>query len=946
MATIVAEELVTVLSYRGETAPLVAADKAVDALDRKNKSATISADKLTAKMDDLAEQMQATSDKSLALKEQQIRLQRSIEATGKPTSEQRQKMHQLKMELEDNALHAKKLSASQKVLQRELKDTREATKKLADEEKKHVRTQQQATRETEKQAAAQRKLADAEARRTQRAKQTKEREALRARTAADRERASQARIGARGMRDDELTKIGGNGPEAKVARDELFKRKMNARAIANSAEDRKQNLAGFAKSGVEGKTGISLSGMTAGAAVAAGSVAAVAALAAGMAALGSKVFEVSKHFQSLRASLITVTGSAANADKQFAVIKDFASTTPYQVDQATEAFIKLKALGLDSSTKSLTSYGNTASAMGKDLNQMIEAVADATTGEFERLKEFGIKSKTVGDNVQFTFRGVTTTVKKDAQEIQDYLLALGDTQFAGAMQMQMDTIGGAVSNLADRWDAFLLRIGEGGQMEGLKRITQEVADLLSEDLATALGELQAEGTGILEDALGAVDTKDLQGIANLLTMIVKALRLGLQPVIKIIGFFVDVLAAAGRMLTLVYDEAMAWGRSLGVVIDKVKEFVSDSVLGGLLEMLSDGKEEAGGFFDTLGEAIKENIPYADDMARTWDTVSEALTGVESSAEGAKGALLDLVSGAFTKKLQELANKLELTGKRAVQGATVEQLQQLRAAGGEGGRIADAELARRADEEHTAREEELYQEGGGDKFKTDQLKEAEAGIEDAASDRADAVYRTARDGGMSAAEAKRLATVAKGEEIQKLRAQYDATGKAPPKRKKGKKGKAPKYEGLEKIVRTSAEQLGEQAGEREASRLTLAISNGKSTMTIEEAMEAGQTKRSEVRDQILNDFYATGKLPPGVRSDLQRLTEIPSVEQQIGKVAPPVISVNEYKVDASVGILNVGEGGTFTGSVTETAQAIGTMVKNELSGQLRVAIVGLTQGEMA
>jgi hypothetical protein len=35
------------------------------------------------------------------------------------------------------------------------------------------------------------------------------------------------------------------------------------------------------------------------------------------------------------------------------------------VEQITEAFIKLKALGLDPSQEALMSYGNTASAMGK-----------------------------------------------------------------------------------------------------------------------------------------------------------------------------------------------------------------------------------------------------------------------------------------------------------------------------------------------------------------------------------------------------------------------------------------------------------------------------------------------------------------------------------------------------------------------------------------------------
>jgi uncharacterized membrane protein YqgA involved in biofilm formation len=47
--------------------------------------------------------------------------------------------------------------------------------------------------------------------------------------------------------------------------------------------------------------------------------------------------------------------------------------------QFINAFIKLKALGLQPSKEALTSYGNTATAMGKSLDQMIEAVADAST---------------------------------------------------------------------------------------------------------------------------------------------------------------------------------------------------------------------------------------------------------------------------------------------------------------------------------------------------------------------------------------------------------------------------------------------------------------------------------------------------------------------------------------------------------------------------------------
>ncbi|MDX8384141.1 MAG: tape measure protein, partial [Ghiorsea sp.] len=148
----------------------------------------------------------------------------------------------------------------------------------------------------------------------------------------------------------------------------------------------------------------------------------------------SKLVSVARSFDVINASLVTVTGSTEAAAKAFAGIKDFAATTPFSLEQVANSFVKMKALGLDPSKEALTSYGNTASAMGKDLNQMIEAVADASTGEFERLKEFGIKSSSQGDKVSFVFQGVTTTIGKNAAEIEGYLKNIGSVNFAGAME--------------------------------------------------------------------------------------------------------------------------------------------------------------------------------------------------------------------------------------------------------------------------------------------------------------------------------------------------------------------------------------------------------------------------------------------------------------------------------------------------------------------------------
>ena len=130
--------------------------------------------------------------------------------------------------------------------------------------------------------------------------------------------------------------------------------------------------------------------------------------------LMSKLVQEARAFDKLNAGLVTMTGSAANASMAFGVLEEFAASTPYSLEQSVQGFTKLVSLGLTPSQAALESFGNTAAAMGTDLIQMVEAVADATTGEFERLKEFGLKASAQGDQVAFTFQGVTTSVKNNA----------------------------------------------------------------------------------------------------------------------------------------------------------------------------------------------------------------------------------------------------------------------------------------------------------------------------------------------------------------------------------------------------------------------------------------------------------------------------------------------------------------------------------------------------
>lgn len=194
--------------------------------------------------------------------------------------------------------------------------------------------------------------------------------------------------------------------------------------------------------------------------------------------VGKQFVDTITSFEKLEASLRTVTGSAEKAKIAFGFIEQFAAETPFSLEEAVEAFIKLKALGLTPSEEALTSYGNTATAMGKSLNQMIEAVADAATGEFERLKEFGIKARAQGENVTFTFQGVSTTVGKNAKEIEGYLRSIGDVQFAGAMEQQAGTLNVALSNMGDSFSKLVKTIGDAGVTDILIFIADKIKWLI------------------------------------------------------------------------------------------------------------------------------------------------------------------------------------------------------------------------------------------------------------------------------------------------------------------------------------------------------------------------------------------------------------------------------------------------------------------------------------
>lgn len=189
---------------------------------------------------------------------------------------------------------------------------------------------------------------------------------------------------------------------------------------------------------------------------------AVGAAAAALAVikLGKEVINTTAMFQQLEARLITATGTLEGASLAFSQLTEFTTQTPFQLQSVVSAFISLRQQGIQPTFEQFRAMGDAAAATGNDITRFSEAVVGALVGETERLKAFGIQTRIQGEQISFTFNGVTKTVNRNAKEIVAALTEVSNQNFAGGMQRQMDTLGGSFSNLKDSMTVFANTLGE------------------------------------------------------------------------------------------------------------------------------------------------------------------------------------------------------------------------------------------------------------------------------------------------------------------------------------------------------------------------------------------------------------------------------------------------------------------------------------------------------
>lgn len=229
--------------------------------------------------------------------------------------------------------------------------------------------------------------------------------------------------------------------------------------------------------------------------------------AAATAAGGFVLFDVFKtggEYEQYQIMLEGLEGSAAKGQQSFEWIKKFARETPFELDKVTQAFLILKNAGLDPTSGLLLASGDAAAGMSKDITQAAEAIADAATGEFERLKELGITVRSEGDQVrlQWVKNGKEmerVTSKADKVGLAMAVAAAWQDKFAGSQARQSKSLFGIISNLQDLWSGFMKMIADAGIFDKVKARLEELKGWLE---SAAGSKKMQEWAQTISDRLG------------------------------------------------------------------------------------------------------------------------------------------------------------------------------------------------------------------------------------------------------------------------------------------------------------------------------------------------------------------------------------------------------------------------------------------------------------
>jgi hypothetical protein len=218
-----------------------------------------------------------------------------------------------------------------------------------------------------------------------------------------------------------------------------------------------------------------------------------AAVIAAFAKLGSTIARVGSGFEDLQDSLNVVFGGMQQGQAAMDRVMTFAQTTPFQIEDATKAFIALKSAGIEPSMDMLQTFADTSSVAVDQLGtfealvRLTQRSASGGMGleELNMISDRGIDVLGILKERLGLTKDDIAEFGKTAEGAAEMVKALTDglnEKFGGAMEQKMDNLSTKTSNMVIAFK----QLGDDVFKSGLGDFLKSMADDLT-SLAMAIG---------------------------------------------------------------------------------------------------------------------------------------------------------------------------------------------------------------------------------------------------------------------------------------------------------------------------------------------------------------------------------------------------------------------------------------------------------------------------
>lgn len=251
-------------------------------------------------------------------------------------------------------------------------------------------------------------------------------------------------------------------------------------------------------------------------------VSAGAAATTALAIKGTKdMIEQASSMEQYRNTLNVVMKDNKKAGETFKWAVDYANKTPFETSEIVDGTVKLQSYGMEAQ-KVLPYIGDMAAAMGKSMDQAVEAVADAQTGELERLKEFGITKEQIVKQANKKLGKMEVVNNKgqitNQRAFNAALMSLMKDRFEGGMEVQAKSFKGVMSTISGVWKSGLSQMAgiseeglviDGSFFDVIKDKAMQLSEKLQElqksgkfeEIQKSLGEFATSASDAVEKAL-------------------------------------------------------------------------------------------------------------------------------------------------------------------------------------------------------------------------------------------------------------------------------------------------------------------------------------------------------------------------------------------------------------------------------------------------------------